>query len=61
MKLGGGGRFAALVGKIKARGGKAAKNPEAVAASAGRKKYGKSKFQSLAGKARSRMSESMMS
>lgn len=48
MKLGSGGRFKALVKKLKARGG--VKNPGAVAAAIGRKKYGKKKFQSLAAK-----------
>ena len=45
MKLGGGGRFAALEGKLAARPG--VRNPAALAASIGRKKYGKKKFQSL--------------
>lgn len=45
MRLGGGGRFAALA---KSLAGKGARNPEAVAASIGRKKYGKEKFQKLA-------------
>lgn len=52
MKLGGGGRFAALSKKLK---GKGVKDPDALAASIGRKKYGKGKFQKLAagGKVRS--------
>lgn len=39
MKLGGGGRFAALKGKIMAQG-KSAASAEAIAAAAGRAKYG---------------------
>lgn len=46
MELGGGGRFAALKAKIVAKGG--VRNPAAVAAAIGRKKFGKKKFQSLA-------------
>ena len=46
MKLGGGGRFSALEGKL--AGNPKIRNPEALAASIGRKKYGKKKFQSLA-------------
>lgn len=46
-KLGQGGRFAALKGKLAKKG---ATNPGALAAFIGRKKYGKSKFQSLAAK-----------
>lgn len=45
MKLGGGGRFAKLEGEL-ARNPKI-RNPQALAASIGRKKYGKKKFQSL--------------
>ncbi len=47
-KLGSGERFAALKSKLASRGG--VKNPSALAAAIGRKKYGKSKFQSLAAK-----------
>jgi hypothetical protein len=47
MKLGGGGRFKKLEGKLAARG---AKNPGALAAFIGRKKYGAKKFASLAKK-----------
>lgn len=47
-KLGSGARFKALVSKISARGG--VRNPAAVAASIGRKKYGKARFQKLAAK-----------
>lgn len=50
MKLGGGGRFSALKSKLASRG---ASNPGALAAYIGRKKYGKSKFQSLSSKGRS--------
>ena len=46
MKLGGGGRFAKLKSEIASKSG--VRNPGAVAASIGRKKYGKTKFQSLA-------------
>ena len=45
MKLGGGGRFSALESKL--AGNPKIRNPEAVAASIGRKKLGKKKFQSL--------------
>ena len=45
-KLGSGKRFAALESSIAKRGG--VRNPGAVAASIGRKKYGKAKFQKLA-------------
>ncbi len=50
MKPGGGGRFAALKKKL---GGKA-EDPAAVAASIGRKKYGKAKFQGFAAAGRRR-------
>jgi hypothetical protein len=43
--LGQGGRFAALKGKLAKQG---ARDPGALAAYIGRKKYGKKKFQSLA-------------
>lgn len=52
MKLGGGGRFAALKAKLAAKGG--VSNPGAVAAAIGRKKYGKKRFQKMASKGRSR-------
>lgn len=45
-KLGQGGRFAALTAKLKGK----VSDPAAVAASIGRKKYGKKKFQKLAAK-----------
>jgi hypothetical protein len=47
-KLGSGARFAALKSKIAKKGG--ASDPGAVAASIGRKKYGKERFQKLAAK-----------
>ena len=50
-KLGTGARFRALVRKLRARG---AKNPRALAAYIGRKKYGKKRFQQLAAKGRKR-------
>lgn len=53
-KLGTGKRFASLVASIKKRGG--VSNPAAVAASIGRKKYGKSKFQGLAAAGKKRKS-----
>lgn len=46
-KLGGGGRFAQVVAKAKASG---AKNPAAVAAAIGIKKYGKAKMAKMATK-----------
>lgn len=52
MRLGGGGRFAALKSKIAAHGG--VRNPGAVAAAIGRAKYGKSRFQKLAAAGRRR-------
>ena len=48
MKLGGGGRFAKLKASIAKKGG--VDNPAAVAASIGRAKYGKKKFQGMAAK-----------
>lgn len=50
MKLGGGGRFAKLEKSIAAKGG--VKNPAAVAASIGRKKYGAKKMAAMAAKGR---------
>ena len=47
-KLGGGGRFAQMVSKLKGK----VSNPKAVAASIGRKSLGKAKFQKLATKGR---------
>lgn len=49
MKPGGGGRFQKLEKKLAGQG---VKDPAALAASIGRKKYGKKKFQSMAAKAR---------
>lgn len=49
MRLGGGGRFQKLKGKLAKKG---AKNPGALAAYIGRKKYGKTKFQKLSAKGR---------
>ena len=46
--LGTGERFAELKGKLSAQSG--VKNPGALAASIGRKRYGKARFQSLAAK-----------
>jgi len=52
LKPGGGGRFAKLVDKIKARGG--IENPEALAAVIGRRKYGAKKMATWAAKGRKR-------
>jgi len=49
--LGTGVRFKKLVGQLKRKG---VKNPEALAAWIGRKKYGKKKFQQLSAKGRKR-------
>ena len=46
-KLGSGARFKKLVAQVAAKG---AKDPKALAASIGRKKYGATKFGRLAGK-----------
>ena len=51
MRLGGGGRFEKLVGKLEKKG---VKDPAAIAAYIGRKQLGKAKFQSLAAKGRRR-------
>lgn len=51
MKLGGGGRFAKLKSKLAKKG---IRNPGALAASIGRKKYGAKKFAKLASKGRAR-------
>ena len=48
-KLGSGARFAALKGKLAKRG---VKDPAALAAYIGRKKYGKKKFAQLSAKGR---------
>lgn len=50
MKLGGGGRFQKLEKSLKGK----VSDPAAVAASIGRKKYGKEKFQQMAAKGRKR-------
>jgi hypothetical protein len=50
-KLGSGKRFANLVDRLKSEG-KSAASAAAIAASAGRAKYGKKKFQKLAAAAR---------
>lgn len=54
MKLGGGGRFQALKRKIAARGN--VRNPGAVAAAIGRKKYGNARFQRMAKRGKRRAS-----
>ena len=54
MAPGGGGRFAALVGKLKSKG-KSEESAKAIAASVGRKKYGKSRFQEMAAAGKKRM------
>jgi hypothetical protein len=46
MKVGGGGRFAKLKGKLARKPG--ITNPGALAAHIGREKYGKAKFQKMA-------------
>ena len=51
MKLGGGGRYEKLIGELEKKG---VREPRALAAWIGRKKLGKSKFQSLAAKGRRR-------
>lgn len=50
MKPGGGGRFEKLRSELKKKG---VDDPSALAASIGRKKYGKAKFQKMAAKGRS--------
>lgn len=52
MKLGGGGRFAKLKGELSHE--KGIKNPGALAASIGRKKYGSKKMASMSAKGRSK-------
>ena len=54
MEPGGGGRFAAMVSKLKGKG-KSEDSAKAIAASIGRKKYGKSKFQEMAAKGKKGM------
>ena len=50
MKLGGGGRFQKLKNDIATKGD--VRDPGAVAAAIGRKKYGNAKFQAMAAKGR---------
>ena len=54
MEPGGGGRFAALVDKLKSKG-KSEEAAEGIAASAGRAKYGKGKFQAMAAAGKKKM------
>jgi hypothetical protein len=54
MRLGGGGRFAKIKASAARRG---ARNPGAVAAAVGRKKYGKKRFQAMAAAGRRRASK----
>ena len=51
MKVGGGGRFQKLKKELKKKG---VDDPGALAASIGRKKYGKTKFQAMAAKGKVR-------
>lgn len=52
-RVGGGGRFAQVVDAIE-RKGVSAKRAKAIAAAAGRKKYGKARFQKMAATGRKR-------
>jgi len=54
MEPGGGGRFAAMVSGLK-KEGKSEDSAKAIAASIGRKKYGKSKFQEMAAAGKKKM------
>jgi hypothetical protein len=54
MEPGGGGRFAAMVNKLKSKG-KSEEAAEGIAASAGRAKYGKGKFQAMAAAGKKKM------
>tara|TARA_R110000824_G_scaffold44207_6_gene128743 strand:- start:1979 stop:2167 length:189 start_codon:yes stop_codon:yes gene_type:complete len=54
MKPGGGGRFKKLEGDLKKKG---VKDPGALAASIGRKKYGKKKMQKFSQAAKNRAAE----
>lgn len=56
MKPGGGGRFSKLKREIAAKGG--ARDAGAIAASIGRKKYGKKKFAKMSAKGRKRARKS---
>ena len=53
-RLGSGARFKAGVAAIKKRGGKKVKDPAAIMAAAGRKKYGNKAFQAMATRGRKR-------
>lgn len=53
MKPGGGGRFAKFVSKLKSEG-KSESSAKAIAAAAGRKKYGAKKMASFAAKGKAR-------
>lgn len=57
MKPGGGGRFAKMTGALE-RKGYSAGSAKAIAASAGRKKYGKAKFQKMASAGKKRAARS---
>ena len=54
MEPGGGGRFEALIDKLKSKG-KSADQAKGIAASAGRAKYGKGKFQAMAAAGKKKM------
>lgn len=54
MEPGGGGRFAKMVSKMKGEG-KSEESAKAIAASIGRKKYGSSKFQTMAAAGKKKM------
>ena len=61
MRVGGGGRFAKLTKKLKAKSGKTrtgksrkVRSPKALAAWIGRKTYGKTRFQKMAAAGRRR-------
>jgi len=54
MKPGGGGKFKKLTGELKSKG---VKDPEALAASIGRKKYGKKKMKKFSQAAKNRAAE----
>jgi hypothetical protein len=54
MEPGGGGRFAKMVKGLK-KEGKSEESAKAIAASVGRKKYGKSKFQAMANAGKKKM------
>lgn len=55
MKVGGGGRFEKLEGELE-RKGKSRKSARAIAASVGRKKYGRKKMARMASKGRKKHS-----